>query len=297
MEAQRSRCLWKLITLTWQITTFLPTSLPLEQVISSSKLTLSQVLCPSTSPKALSTAQGYIVSFAVLGFAFVHLENSSQRLNPALGQGDFWLQHYQLCEALIHIFETFGIDQPTCSLMGGQDSGPICMFLNLHATNITLHFAANLQIANSKTSPLPVLIDHETKCLDSAIRIAETTSAVCQMDRGTISPYILWAIYVAAQIFVRDLQQSGISSTPNHLDALQKEAAPATAGLGTSQYRFLDYIQRLLETLSILTLHNPIAGLFISQIDMEIMGGKPFTDLRLIGRVENLVPGFEIPHD
>ncbi|KAJ5798329.1 uncharacterized protein N7503_007625 [Penicillium pulvis] len=277
-----------------QITTFLPTSLPLDQVTSSSKITLSQVLCPSSSPEASSTAQGYIVSFAILGFAFVHLENSSQRLNPALGQGDFWLQHYQLCEALVHIFETFGTDQP--SLVGGGDSDPICMFLNLHATNITLHFAANLQIANSKTSPLPVLIDHETKYLDSAIRIAETTGAVCQMDRGKIGPYIPWAIYVAAQIFVRDLQQVGISSNPNHLDALQKKAAPGTTGLGTSQHIFLDYIQRLLGTLSILTLHSPIAGLFISQINLEIMGGKPFTDLRLIGRVENLVPGFEILH-
>lgn len=173
------------MTLPYQITTFLPTSLPLGQVISASQLTLSQVLCPSSSSKSLSTTQGLIVSFAVQGFAFVHLGNSSQRLNSALGQGDFWLQHYQLCETLVHLFETFGIDQP--SLMSGGDSDRICMFLNLQATNITLHFAANLQIANSKTSPLPVLIDHETKCLDSAIRITETTGAVCRMDRGKVS--------------------------------------------------------------------------------------------------------------
>ncbi|KAJ5765406.1 hypothetical protein N7520_004965 [Penicillium odoratum] len=275
-----------------QITTFLPTSLPLDQVVSSSQLTLSGVLYQSSSPKSLSTTHGLIVSFAVQGFAFDHLGNSSARLNSALGQGDFWLQHYQLCEALAHVFDTFGMDRPI--LIDGRDSDRLCMFLNLQATNITLHFAANLQIAKCKTSSVHVFIDHETKCLDSAIRITETTVAVCRMDRGKISPYIPWALYVAAQVFVRDFQRSGISPNPTDLDPLQDKVLPANPGLGTSQHRFLDFTQRLLGTLSILTVHNPIARLFMQQINLEILGGKPFTDLRLIGRVENMIPAPDI---
>lgn len=77
-----------------------------------------------------------------------------------------------------------------------------------------------------------------------------------------ISPFIPWAIHVAAQVFVRDL-----------LPADRTKSSSLSAPLGS-----IDSLQSLLAILSQIKSVNPLAGSIESEIRVQITGVKSSSD-------------------
>lgn len=77
-----------------------------------------------------------------------------------------------------------------------------------------------------------------------------------------MSPFIPWAIHVAAQVFVRDL-----------LPVDRTKGSSFSAPMGS-----IDSLQSLLAILSQIKSVYPLAGSIESQIRLEITGVKALTD-------------------
>ncbi|KAJ9236381.1 transcriptional regulator family: Fungal Specific TF [Paecilomyces variotii] len=247
-----------LILIVIQIATFLPSDASLDMPLAGTGPNLED---SDYIPQRGNTSptQGLIFSTALLGQCLVHKTKLTQEQNGESSKYNFWMHQYRLTQSLGYISNALAVDSNHIHFI--MDPEILSISMNIQAARICLDRAATRGFARSNVSifPAPNLKDRYIK---AAKEIKDIGQQMRHLDLARVSPFIPWAIHVAAQVFVRDL-----------LPADRTKSSNLSAPLGS-----IDSLQGLLAILSQIKSVNPLAGSIESEIRVQITGVKSSSD-------------------
>ncbi|KAH8589110.1 hypothetical protein B0O99DRAFT_637738 [Bisporella sp. PMI_857] len=184
------------------ITTLLPTENRVDRYTLPFRATLYNTLRHSGVRK-LSNFEGLILASALYSRCLRHADYALRENKADCPNYDFWMHHYHLSESVNQITPSSFVDTNLQTAM--TESATLCMNIRLQAILICLHHAAVVRESKTFNSTGSFTLESETKCLKAAMQVTNMTRQMREQAdfANNSSPYVLWSIYVAAQVYVR----------------------------------------------------------------------------------------------